>query len=306
MSLRQAAKRLVERGLRLLPLSFERLHGRALILAYHNVVPDDLGGGGDGSLHLTTSAFKHHLDVLEASCEVRPLGDVLAGARSETGPVVAVTFDDAYRGAVSLALPEMACRGLSCTLFVAPGLLGRHALWWDQLAITHGGLAPWRRRRALETYEGRHELIQAAMIPDALAIQLPPCYGCATDAEVRLAGRLAGVTLAAHSWSHPNLNRIDQHSLSGELAKPLEWLNSVSSATLNILAYPYGLGGSAVATAARSAGYSAGLLVSGGWITSLEDPWRVPRFNVPAGLSLDGFVLRLAGILRLPADRQLS
>ena len=51
-----------------------------------------------------------------------------------------------------------------------------------------------------------------------------------------------------------------------------------------------------VSARAAATGYSAGLLVEGGWLTvGVGTNWDVPRYNVPAGLSTDGFRLRLSG-----------
>jgi peptidoglycan/xylan/chitin deacetylase (PgdA/CDA1 family) len=108
-----------------------------------------------------------------------------------------------------------------------------------------------------------------------------------------------GVTLGAHTWSHPNLARVTSELLTEELVRPLEWLQATDSPTLPILAYPYGLASPAVEAAAEQAGYEAGLLVDGGWFTEAAEPWRIPRYNIPAGLSEDGLMLRLSGVLSL-------
>ena len=50
--------------------------------------------------------------------------------------------------------------------------------------------------------------------------------------------------------------------------------------TLPLLAYPYGLALLEVEVAAEKAGYTAGLLVEGGWLTRGHDrPMALPRFN---------------------------
>ena len=53
----------------------------------------------------------------------------------------------------------------------------------------------------------------------------------------------------------------------------------------------------AVATATRDAGYTGGLMVEGGaFRPGTIDAFAVPRLNVPSGVTLDGFALRLAGL----------
>jgi peptidoglycan/xylan/chitin deacetylase (PgdA/CDA1 family) len=294
VSLRQTTKRVFEKVLRLTAGHPRQMAGRSLILAYHNVVPDGEQGRGDRSLHLPFSAFRRQLDLLQTHCQVSPLRDLLTARPFPGGPRIAITFDDAYRGAVELALPELEQRGLPSTMFVAPGLLGSRSLWWDEMATGPEGLPDDLRLELLERLAGREDPIRAGRA--AAPGQLPGSYGCASEDQVRALGRLRQVTLGAHSWSHPNLARIDADDLATELTRPLDWLGSVSVPTLPVLAYPYGLCSPAVEEAAARAGYSAGLLVEGGWLAGdRERPFALPRFNVPAGLSEDGLWLRLAG-----------
>lgn len=295
--LRQAAKRALERLL-LVASRRRPAHGRALVLAYHNVVPDELAQRGDGSLHLGFSDFRRQLDRLQAQGRLVALESLLAGTAGGERPAVAITFDDAYRGAVELAVPELAARGIPVTLFVAPGLLERRSLWWDQLGEIHGGLPASLRQRALEECGGRDEAVRAALLT-ATGTELPGCYGCASEADLRSLARYPGVTLAAHTWNHPNLARLAGAVLDQELRRPLEWLGSLSLPTLPVLAYPYGLTSAAVEAAAERAGYRAAFRVEGGWFTTVEGAWRLPRFNVPAGLSADGLALRMSGVIAL-------
>jgi hypothetical protein len=71
----------------------------------------------------------------------------------------------------------------------------------------------------------------------------------------------------------------------------------------NWLAYPYGLVGDGAQRAAEMI-FDGALLVAGG--PSERDgrrvgfPYRVPRINVPRGLTIEGLAMRIAGLL---ADR---
>src|SRR5207245_581397 len=116
MSVRSALKTALEAGLAhsgIAGLPRARLSRQALVLAYHNVVPDDCGPCGDRSLHLPHRSFVHQLDHLLRTCSVVPLAEILTPAPSrERRPRVAITFDDGYRGAVTLAVEELAQRGV--------------------------------------------------------------------------------------------------------------------------------------------------------------------------------------------------
>lgn len=296
MTVRWIGKRLIERALRLLPLTPRRMRGRSLILAYHNVVPDGLQGWGDCSLHLPFTEFVRQVDLLQEHCRLAGLSEVLEGASSTERPVVALTFDDAYRGAVELALPELARRGIPSTLFVAPGLLGRRRLWWDALARGRAGLPATVREEVLMQRQGRQDW-QAEDGPPL--VELPEYYECADEEAILALRRFETTTLAAHTWSHPNLTRISRAELAEEMSRPLDWLRSFDGPTVPMLAYPYGLASPTVQAAAKYAGYSAGFMAAGGWYSQATGSWMVSRYNVPAGLSADGFVLRLSGLVRL-------
>lgn len=292
---RQLAKQATERILRLAAGKPGRMAGRALILAYHNVVPD-AGGLGDRGLHLPLTSFCRQADLLERFFEVRELESLLTEGPRGTRPNVAITFDDAYLGAVELGLPELARRGLPCTLFVAPGLLGEPAFWWDELSGPEG-LSPAVRQEALERLAGRRESIRQRFGRGVRGTPLPRHCGCASEADLRGLA-LEGLRFGGHSWSHPNLARLPQDELEAELIRPMDWLRTSGLPPSRVVAYPYGFFSPAVEAAAARAGYLAGLRVEGGWLpVAQERPWSLPRYNVPAGISDDGFLLRLSGWL---------
>jgi peptidoglycan/xylan/chitin deacetylase (PgdA/CDA1 family) len=297
---RTAAKRAAEQAL--VAVGAARLgrrlrRRRTLVLAYHDIVPAGERPVGDTSLHLSQAAFAAQLDALTATHEVVALADLAAAPRGR--PRAVITFDDAYRGALTAGLDETVRRGLPATVFVAPGLLGT-TTWWDRLADPASGAVPAGiRDAALSRHRGRGDEVLAAF--GAGAATLPAWAAIATEAEVRAAAARPGVTLASHSWSHANLAALDAAGLAAELSRPAEWLRSVPG-SLPYLAYPYGLVTDAVAAAAARAGYAAAFRVEGGWLPAAGDPafadrQRWPRLNIPSNLSPAGFALRAAGVV---------
>jgi peptidoglycan/xylan/chitin deacetylase (PgdA/CDA1 family) len=285
-TVRAVLKQTAERLLVTFAANTRRMAGRSLVLAYHNIVRDFESDRGDRSLHLPLSAFRQQLDLLQEHCRVVPLEQIMAGVPDARRPTVAITFDDAYSGAVELGLPELLQRGLPATVFVAPGLLGVTVTWWDALGERAGEGAETERDRILVEEKGR----QVA----PAGVSLPAHYACATEAQVLESAR-AGIDLGAHTWSHPNLARLAPEDLKRELEQPLEWLRH-HKVRSSMLAYPYGITCPEVEQAAKAAGYAAAFRVEGGWMRRTPDSqWSLPRFNVPAGLSPAGFRLRLAG-----------
>ena len=274
--------------------------GDVLVLAYHNVVPDDAQPAGDRSLHLPQRRFAAQLDALVRTHDVIPLANALAG-HSGQRPAAVLTFDDAYEGAVTVGVSELEKRGLPATIFVAPSFLNGHDFWWD--ALTEPGsnaLSPRLRAWALDDCAGRDAEVRARAPGEreATLTRAPSHARGAQEHDLVKAAGARGITLGSHSWNHPNLPRLDDSALATELSLPLEWLRERFTNVLPVISYPYGLSSARVESAARGAGYTAGLRIEGGWITSgaIENPFAVPRLDVPAGLSPAGFELRTSGV----------
>jgi peptidoglycan/xylan/chitin deacetylase (PgdA/CDA1 family) len=270
----------------------------ALVLAYHNVVPEGSPSEGDASLHLPQRAFAEQLDILVRTHDVVPLDTLVErGAQGSGRPRAAVTFDDAYRGAVTAGVAELAKRGLPATIFVAPAFVGGRSFWWDAVSPAQDGAA--FRARALEELRGDDSRVRARARERGIPVVMPhPDNRAADEAELRAAVGNHGITLGSHTWSHLNLARTDGATLSEELVRPLEWLRERFAAVIPWLAYPYGLSSPAVARAAANAGYDGALRVTGGWVPDTpSSAFALPRLNVPAGLSADGFRLRMQGLL---------
>ena len=274
----------------------------ALVLAYHNVVAAGDTPTGDLSLHLPRQSFAEQLDVLARECDVVSLAQLFDDpvSRPSGRRRVAITFDDAYHGALAVALPEVTRRGMPATIFVAPGLLGA-TTWWDVLAAQGGGVVPHElRERALWELGGRGPDVieRLGSRVERAQPERTPLPRIATIEELAPAAANPLVTLAAHTWSHVNLAAVPPDELERELALPRDWLNTRFPTSLPMLSYPYGLSAPPVETAVGHAGYEVAFRVEGGWLRagSGAGSFAIPRLNVPARLSLDGFRLRLAGI----------
>ena len=275
-----------------------RVRRRSLVLAYHNIVPEGAPPAGDLSLHIGRSRFAAQLDELGRHAEIVPLDQVLAqpaGGR----PRVAITFDDAYRGAVTFGVDELSRRGLPATIFTAPGLLGGHAFWWDALAEPGTGLAADLRRQGLEELRGQDAAIRARAGANGRPGRDLPDYALsASEDELRDAVHCGGVTLGSHTWSHPSLPRLSRAEVADELSRSRDWLAArFGSAFVPWLSYPYGHFSPLVIEEAAAAGYRGALAIEGGWIPpGAPARYAVPRLNIPAGLSTRGFALRAAGL----------
>jgi len=271
-----------------------------VILAYHNVVPDRSPPLGEASLHLELGNFRAQLDFLQDHFDVIPLTELLQTTEREEKPRASITFDDAYRGCLELALGELVERGVPATIFVAPGLLGGGAFWWDILADPQAGrLDPSLRVHILQRLHGHQPRVLKWAAEEGLKRnELTPLYHAATSEEVEETGKRPGISIDSHTWSHVNLGSMEAADMENELTQPLQWLRDRSLPGTGILSYPYGFPPRDDTDPMKKAGYAFGLLIQGGPISFSmigSRPFHIPRLNIPRGLSLKGFELKISG-----------
>ena len=284
------------------PASLARMlaRGRPVVLAYHNIVPDNAPVGGERSLHLPLRQFREQLDLLCRSHEVVPLPALLDRPSSGRRLRAAITFDDAYRGAVTVGVASLVERRLPATIFVAPAFVDGGAFWWDSLSDPKTGAIPESVRcRALQDHCGMDHAVRQWARSEGFEFQMPPTHALgAGEAELQHAASAPGIVLASHAWSHPNLTRLGAADLEPELTRPLQWLRERFTNVIPWLTYPYGMSSPVVEQAAVSAGYRAALCLGGGWLPRrVRHLYALPRISLSAGLSAEGFALRMAGLM---------
>jgi peptidoglycan/xylan/chitin deacetylase (PgdA/CDA1 family) len=283
MTVRNVARGAVERVLSAAPR--RTTAGDRLILAYHNVVPCGAPMRGDRSLHLPVDRFEAQLRCLRQEADVVPLLELLQ-TNDPRARRVAITFDDAYASALALGVTACVAHGVPCTVFVAPALLGTVPIW--DAAAERGQWSVSDRHRFLWEQKGLGKAAETE--PAALRI--------ATETELAAAEHAPGVTLGNHTMHHANLGALSTAEACAELAVADAWLRvRFPAATVPVVAYPYGIAPQDAPGAVLTAGLSYGLAVSGGWWLQRQPvtPLSVPRWNVPASLSIRGFQLRLRG-----------
>lgn len=274
-----------------------RVRGRRLILAYHGITPEGEPPAGERALFITQRDFAMHLDMLAAEADVAPLDRI--DEPGDGRPRVAITIDDAYRGAVTVGVRELAARSLPATIFVAPGRLNNHVFWWDALSLGTAKLDEKLRNHALYKLGGADERVRAWAAQAAIPAcdELPTYAQTATCTELAAALRFPGITLGSHTWSHPNLTFLEIAEVVREVRRSREWLHAeFGEKVIDWLAYPYGLESAQTRVAVAGASYAGALRIGGGWHSPTEvSPFARPRLNIGAGLSVVGLRARLQG-----------
>lgn len=293
----------IERALSSVPIgrvTGHRIRGKCLILAYHGIVPEGGTPAGERALFVQQCEFAAQLDAIGEVADVVPLDRLYDHPTGR--PRVAITFDDAYRGAVVEGVRELARRGFAATIFVAPGRLNGHTFWWDALSADSLAVDHSVRNHALHRLAGSDERVRAwaAKIRLPASDKLPAYAQTATCLELRRAVARDGITLGSHTWSHPNLAALGAGEIAKELELSANWLrDTFRGKAIPWIAYPYGLDSPEAHTIAARLGYVGGVRIGGGWHGRHDVPALArPRLNVPAGLSVAGLRARLVGALR--------
>jgi len=278
-------------------LTRRRVLGKRLILAYHGITPDGEAPAGERELFVSQRDFALHLDMLGSEAEVVSLDRI--DEPGDERPRVAITFDDAYRGAVNEGVRELAKRALPATIFVVPALLNDHVFWWDALADRSSTMLGEIRNHALHELGGADERIRAWAAQAAIPMSdaLPSYARTATIAEISAALKFPGIRVGSHTWSHPNLASLASADIMREVRRSRAWLcGQFGEKTVNWLAYPYGLDSRDVQHAVADASYAGALRIGGGWHRAGDvSRFARPRFSVSAHLSVAGLRARLRG-----------
>lgn len=277
-----------------------RIVGRRLILAYHGIVPEGAPRAGERALFVDQREFAAHLDILAEIADVAPLDRI--DEAGDGRPRVAITFDDAYRGAVMEGVQELSRRGLPATIFVAPGRLNGHVFWWDALTQGESDLDESVKRHALTRLAGSDERVRAWALSVRLPStdSLPPYAMAAALSELRAAVANPGITVGSHTWSHANLASLAPSEIVAEIERSRDWLvTEFGQKAIPWLAYPYGMDSPEAHRTAARASYAGGLRIGGGWYSpSRVSRFARPRMNVASGLSIAGFRARILGAVR--------
>ena len=178
---------------------------------------------------------------------------------------VAVTFDDAHRSVLELALPIMSRLRLVGTVFVPTAYADGGLMSWP-------GIAQWMG--------GPHE----------------PELRCMTWDELRSLAEL-GWEIGSHTRSHPHLTDLDGPALAAELRESREECEDALGRPCRSLAYPYSDFDDRVVRAALETGYHFAATIPRAVQPPL--PLRWPRIGVYSHNSDRRFRLRVSQRLRV-------
>ncbi len=93
-----------------------------IILAYHGIAPNNHSCVDPGLFHDQVVYIKENYTVVS-------IEEIVNKSTEIDGPLLAITFDDAYVNLLDNALPVLAAYGLPATIFAPVNYLGKKNYW---------------------------------------------------------------------------------------------------------------------------------------------------------------------------------
>lgn len=218
-----------------------------VVLCYHSVHPSKAFASA------TSELFEAHLRWLKEHCEIIRFSQVMGSLRcnNRQKPAVAITFDDGYADNYEHAFPLLEKYGMAATFFLTIGLLERDP-------------------QVVRRFEG----IRHASSGDVQPLEW---------SQVREMRR-AGVDVGTHTYSHPNLARLDPPVAANELAWSKEIMQQRMGEPVRLMAYPFGKPRlhftAETQRLAAAAEYECAAAVLFRAIRASDSPFAIPRFFV--------------------------
>lgn len=285
------------------------------VLTYHRVdEPQSHPWLDAGLISASPKAFETQMKYLAANYQPVSVFDVLAafeepGSKRLPARAVLVTFDDAYCDFEEHAWPILKQYGIPATLFVPTAFPDqpRRVFWWDRLfdairvtsvneLITPIGTLPVSTAAQRDhAYLRLKDHLKTLPNDAAAALVEEICTGLGVaphDNSVlgweslrRLAGE--GLTLGAHTQTHPIMNSIPVEEMHTEAKCSLHDLRRQIGLVPPVFAYPSGIYNTDAVRAVERAGFKLAFTTERG-INELgkADPLRLRRINVGARTTL--------------------
>lgn len=282
----------------------------ALVLCYHNIVPDSTPAELlESLLAVRHSQFVSHMRFMAARYAFATFEDVEAGGRSRRDLIL--TFDDGYRGVLDFALPLLRQYHIPAYIFVNPAFVGGWSPRDKLMALTLYGSAEATRRveeflgaplsgdgvraRASRFVELRGVMWEAVGRGGGSSIQeIERLFNAHADERVRSqmghSGLLSwddlamlrrhGCRVGNHTYRHLELDLLPRELIRQEVRDAQRMLQQHLGADEPVISYPRGKSTLTVEEEVRSAGYRWGLLATPGRLTSATPTLEARRVVV--------------------------
>ena len=215
----------------------------AVIVVFHRVndsYPTD-------PLTCSSQEFEDFVRFFARFFEVISLGELLTRVvtRADLTSVLAITFDDGYRGNATIAAPILERHGVRASFFVTTQFIGTDVVpWWDAKKNIETHWMTWDQVRSL---------------------------------------RAAGHEIGSHTETHVDLGAVSREEARREVAGASARVDAELGERSGLFAYPYG-GRENMSdenhAVVKEIGLRCNLSAFGGIVKAGDDPFRLKRVTV--------------------------
>ena len=291
-----------------------------VVLCYHRVTakPSDIN-----SIVVSPDNFRAQIGYLKQHFQIVRFEENWDQVRK---PAVVITFDDGYADNLTEALPILEEAGVPATFFISTENIGSGSeFWWDTLERmvscecnypahftlndSHYGktwlTASIEQRTAM--YRDLHHLFMNGKTEQRTGWlhQIKEWSGesstgdeanrTLTREELRALANSRGVTIGAHTISHPQLSSLGEEEQRYEIVESGRQLEKLIGRKIEVFAYPFGKKidfDMISARICREAGYIKAAAAFPGEAHRWTDPFHIPRHFV-YNWDLDRFAFKL-------------
>lgn len=289
---------------------------RPTILMYHRIAEDAFDPWG---LAVSPRMFADQLRWLAANRDVMPLAEFAERRCEKTLPrdAIAITFDDGYESAATVAVGILQAAGLTATIFLPVALIERgEPFWWDELqSIVLAHPADWLALEGKRFSLGAKHISDLMWPPNSPArtprqeafqrlwqiLRLkPPNELVSAMAELRtqaiaserksieppmspeVAQKLASGTIefGSHALTHPSLPALSSADKAREVGDSVARCQALTGVAPRIFAYPYGDYDAESARLVENAGFLCACATDGRSVTDRSNLFALPRVGV--------------------------
>ena len=218
-----------------------------LILYYHGVLNNE-----KESFHKQMSFIANHSKTVS-------IADINTTNTTNNGPIVTITFDDAFENLLYNALPAINKYRIPTTIFVPSGNLGDYPKW--NIAQTH----PDKTQKVM------------------------------TKKQIQDLSDTPNIEIGSHTVSHPYLTNLNEEDLKRQLTESKAFIENIIGKPINSISYPHGDYNDNVILAAKQAGYTYGYTVEPKNISSNQILMTIPRYAILPTDSIFKIKLILSG-----------
>jgi peptidoglycan/xylan/chitin deacetylase (PgdA/CDA1 family) len=292
------------------------------VLTYHRVLePPDVATTDPSLISATPAVFDRQMGYLAAHYRAVSAEEVLEAARTGRSlpeRAVMVTFDDGCRDFGEIAWPILRRHGIPATVFVSTAFPDHpeREFWWDRIYRAAGSSAraalelsplgvlpldtPQRRRASVRALQNHLKAI-----PHAEAMRLAEWIIRELGGVEALPGEVLswsalrglvreGVTLCAHTRTHPALDQLTLDEARAEIRGSHEDLLREIGSSPPLFAYTFGAHSDGVMEVLREEGFELAVTcLDGHNEMPFRDPLRLRRTHITRRTTPFIFSLRL-------------